>query len=187
MLAAALLLAFPLAACHKEAQAVEGVAKTAEKAEHQAQATATERDQERAQLEQIPLPTKSLYVDIHDPSAWQNPFLSVGADTVALRIILPDENPSAVGQGTLLRPAAARRQESNSASPSSTKLLSPSRPAPGRMAVSSPWPSPLPPRPVPAPRCAATWSPSSAASTISASSSKSGHRADRFMRGEARH
>ncbi|MGD0157669.1 MAG: hypothetical protein ABSB50_16355 [Terracidiphilus sp.] len=111
MLAAALLLAFPLAACHKEAQAVEGVAKTAEKAEHQAQATATERDQERAQLEQIPLPTKSLYVDIHDPSAWQNPFLSVGADTVALRIILPDENPSAVGQGTLLRPAAARRQE----------------------------------------------------------------------------
>jgi hypothetical protein len=106
-----LLLAACFTACHKEEQAVEGVAKNAEKAEHRAQATATERDQERAQLAQIPLPTKSLYVDIHDPSAWANPFLSVGADMLTLRIILPDENPSPVGEGTLLRPAAARRQE----------------------------------------------------------------------------
>jgi hypothetical protein len=30
---------------------------------------------------------------------------------VSLRIIRADENPSPVGQGTLLRPAAARRQE----------------------------------------------------------------------------
>ncbi len=106
-----LLLAFSLAACHKEEQAVEGVAHTAAKAEHQAQATATELDQERAQLEQIPLPTKSLYIDIHDPAAWANPFLSVGANTLTLRIILPDANPSPVGQGTLLRLEAARRQE----------------------------------------------------------------------------
>ncbi len=106
-----LLLALSLVACHKEEQAVEGVAHTAAKAEHQAQATATERDQERAQLEQIPLPTKSLYIDIHDPAAWANPFLSVGAETLTLRIILPDANPSPMGQGTLLRPVAARRQE----------------------------------------------------------------------------
>jgi hypothetical protein len=107
----AVLLAFSLAACHKEEQAVEGVAKNAAKAEHQAQATATEQDAERAQLEQIPLPTKSLYIDVHDPAAWANPFLSVGADTVTLRILLPDANPSPVGQGTMLRPEAARRQE----------------------------------------------------------------------------
>jgi hypothetical protein len=106
-----LLPAFSLAACHKEQQAVESVAHNATKAEHQAQAAATERDQERAQLEQIPLPTKSLYIDIHDPAAWGNPFLSVGAETVALRILLPDANPSPLGQGTLLRPVAARRQE----------------------------------------------------------------------------
>jgi len=111
LLSVSLLLAFCFSACHKEEQAVEGVAKHAEKAEHQAQATATERDQERTQLEQIPLPTKSLYVDIHDPAAWQNPFLSVGADTLALRIMLPDENPAPAGEGSLLRPAAARRQE----------------------------------------------------------------------------
>jgi hypothetical protein len=110
-LTVAVLLAFAPAACRKEEQAVEGVAKNAANAEHQAQATATELDQERAQLEQIPLPTKSQYVDIHDPAAWQNPFLSVGGDTVTLRILLPDANPSPVGQGTMVRPEAARRQE----------------------------------------------------------------------------
>jgi hypothetical protein len=107
----AVLLAFSLAACHKEEQAVKDVAKNAAKAEHQAQATATEQDAERAQLERIPLPTKSLYIDVHDPAEWANPFLSVGADTLTLRILLPDANPSPVGQGTMLRPEAARRQE----------------------------------------------------------------------------
>jgi hypothetical protein len=110
-LALALLLAFSLAACHKEEQAVEGVATTAVKAERQSQATQTELDSERAELEQIPLPTKSLYVDVHDPAAWSNPFLSVGPDMLTLRILLPDANPSTIGEGTMLRPAAARRQE----------------------------------------------------------------------------
>jgi hypothetical protein len=110
-LAFGLLLAVSLVACHKEENAVEGVAQTAVKAEHQAQATATELDSERAELEQIPLPTKSLYVDVHDVSAWSNPFLSVGPDMLTLRILLPDANPSPVGQGTLLRLEAARRQE----------------------------------------------------------------------------
>jgi hypothetical protein len=106
-----LLLPVVLTACHKEEQAVAGVAQNAVNAEHKAQAVATERDTEQAQLEHIPLPTKSLYVDIHDPSQWTNPFLSVGPSTLNLRIILADANPSAVGEGTLLRPAAARRQE----------------------------------------------------------------------------
>ena len=52
-----------------------------------------------------------MYVDIHEPSAWANPFLSVGADTITLRITFADAIPSTVGQGTMLRPAAARRQE----------------------------------------------------------------------------
>jgi hypothetical protein len=111
MLVLVLLPALAIAACHKEVQAVAGVAKDAEKAEHKAQAAATERDQERAELDQIALPTKSLYIDIHDPAQWVNPFLSVGADTIGLRIIMSDANPSPVGQGTMLRPVAARRQE----------------------------------------------------------------------------
>ena len=43
----ALLLGLCLAACHKEEQAVVGVAQHAVNAEHQAQATATKRDQQR--------------------------------------------------------------------------------------------------------------------------------------------
>jgi len=99
------------AACHKGEQAVEGVAQNAVKAEHQAQATASVLDQERVQLEQIPLPTKSMYVDVHEPSAWANPFLSVGANSIDMRILLADANPSTATQGTLLRPEGARRQE----------------------------------------------------------------------------
>ena len=107
----ALLLAFTPAACHKEEQAVKGVEQTAVRAEQKAQAAATELDSERAQLETIPLPTKSMYVDVHEPAAWANPFLSVGVDDIDLRIILADANQSKVGEGTMLRPAAARRQE----------------------------------------------------------------------------
>lgn len=106
-----LLLFVALTACHKEEQAVEGVAQKAAAAEHQAQAKAVLRDHQRAQLARIPLPTKSLYLDIHEPSAWANPFLSVEADTLNLRVNFADANPSELGQGTMLRPAGARRQE----------------------------------------------------------------------------
>jgi hypothetical protein len=109
------LLGLSVAACHKEEQAVVGVAKTAVTAEQQAQAAAqteaAQRDQQRVVLARIPLPTKSLYVDVHDPSAWMNPFISVDADTLDLRVIMADPNTSTIGQGTMLRPEAARRQE----------------------------------------------------------------------------
>ena len=111
----ALLLGVAPAACHKEQQAVVGVAQNAVKAEQQAQAaaqtTATKRDRQRAALARIPLPTKSLYVDVHEPGAWANPFLSADTDSLDLRVTMSDANPSTLGQGTMLRPEAARRQE----------------------------------------------------------------------------
>jgi hypothetical protein len=107
----AVLLGIAVAACHKEEQAVAGVAQTAVEAEHKAQAAATERDQQRAALAAIPLPTKSLYMDVREPGAWANPFLSVDAETLNLRVTMADANTSTVGQGTMLRPEAARRQE----------------------------------------------------------------------------
>ncbi len=107
----ALLLPVALVACHKEEQAVVVVAQKAANAEHQAQAAATVRDQQRAALARIPLPTKSLYVDVHEPGAWVNPFLSVEPDTFDLRVNLVDPNPSSAGQDPMLRPAGARRQE----------------------------------------------------------------------------
>lgn len=111
IVAIGLLLPVALVACRKEERAVEGVAQTAVKAEKQAQAKGTELDQDRAQLEQIPLPTKSLYIDIHEPSRWANPFLVVGPSTITLRVLQADANTSTVGQGTLLRIEGARRQE----------------------------------------------------------------------------
>jgi hypothetical protein len=109
-----LLLAFTIVACHKEEKAVVGVAQNAVKAEHKAQeaaqATASARDQQRAALAAIPLPTKSMYVDVHEQAAWANPFLSVGADTLSLRIRLTDANPAA-GKSGGPHPAAVRHQE----------------------------------------------------------------------------
>jgi hypothetical protein len=106
-----LLLLGLLSACHKGEQAVANAAKGAVNAERQAQAAATEIDRQRAALANIPLPTKSLYVDVHEPGSWANPFLSVNADSFNLRVTLADANPSTLGQGTMLRPEAARRQE----------------------------------------------------------------------------
>ncbi|MFZ0303825.1 MAG: hypothetical protein WAL75_14140 [Terracidiphilus sp.] len=111
IVAIGLLLPIALVACRKEERAVEGVAQNAVNAEHLVQAKETELDLERAQLGQIPLPTKSLYIAIHDPSQWANPFLVVGPSTITLRILQADANTSTLGQGTLLRPVSARRQE----------------------------------------------------------------------------
>lgn len=113
--AAAGLISVALVACHKQEEAVVGVAKSAVTAEQQAraaaQARATKRDEQRAELAKISLPTKSMYLDIHEPSAWANPFLAVGPDTITLRIINADANTSDLGKGTMLRPEGARRQE----------------------------------------------------------------------------
>lgn len=111
IVAIGLLLPIAVVACRKEERAVEGVAQNAVKAEQQAQAKGSQLDQDRAQLSQIPLPTKSLYIDIHEPSRWANPFLVVGPSTITLRVLQADANTSTVGQGTLLRLESARRQE----------------------------------------------------------------------------
>ena len=111
LVAIALLVGLCLTGCHKEEQAVVGVAQNAVTAEHHAQAAAAKSDSERAQLGSIPLPTKSMYVDVHERGAWANPFLSVDADWLTLRITQVDANPSTLGQGSILRPDAARRQE----------------------------------------------------------------------------
>lgn len=114
-LSLALLLFVALFACHKEEQAVVGVAKTAVTAEQKAAAAAKasegKKETQRAQLAQIPLPTKSMYVDVREPGAWRNPFLSVDVDSINVRITLPDANTSTIGQGTMLRPEGARRQQ----------------------------------------------------------------------------
>jgi len=109
--AAMLLLAAFITGCKNEEQAVSKVAASAATAEKRAQAASAEEDQQRAQLARIALPTKSRYVDVHEPGAWANPFLSFDPQMINVRITVGDANPSTLGQGGLLRPAAARRQE----------------------------------------------------------------------------
>ena len=110
--ATAIVLIFVgLTGCRKEEQAVTKVASSAEAAEQKAQAASAQKDQQRAQLARVALPTKSRYVDVHEPGAWANPFLSFDAQWVNLRVTLADANTSSIGQGGLLRPAAARRRE----------------------------------------------------------------------------
>jgi hypothetical protein len=119
---AGLTISLAFSACHKQEQEVAGaaanaahaaehVAQSAELQAHKVQAAATESATERSALEHIPLPTKSLYVNVREPGEWKNPFLTVGANEIDLRVILTDANPSPVGAGTMLRPEAARRQE----------------------------------------------------------------------------
>jgi hypothetical protein len=90
---------------------VVGVAHSAEKAQQRAQAAATERDRQRAELAKLPLPTKSLYINVHEPSQWANPFIAADADYLTIRVTMADANPTPGGDGGLLRPVAARRQE----------------------------------------------------------------------------
>jgi hypothetical protein len=109
--AVTLPLALSLVACKKEEQAVVGVAQSARQAQQKAQAAASERDRQRAELAKVPLPTKSMYINVHEPSQWANPFISADADYLTLRVTMADANPSPMGEGGLLRPEAARRQE----------------------------------------------------------------------------
>jgi hypothetical protein len=97
--------------CRKEAQAVSYVATSAATAEHKAQEASAQKDHQRAQLALVALPTKSRYVDVHEPGAWANPFISFDSQMVNLRVTLADANTSTLGQGGILRPAAARRRE----------------------------------------------------------------------------
>ena len=105
------LLRLPQPARKAVEKTVQNVENKAIDAEHKAQANAYELDKDRAALAHIPVPTKSLYVDVKEPGSWQNPFISVDKDYLTLRITHKDANASELGKGTLMRPETARRQE----------------------------------------------------------------------------
>ncbi|HEU5340841.1 hypothetical protein [Edaphobacter sp.] len=83
----------------------------------QARALAAEQQQvadvARQHLEQIPPPSKSLYMAVKSLSAWQNPYVTVQGEMVTLHVMLADANTSTMGLGGMLRPAGARRQDLN--------------------------------------------------------------------------
>lgn len=83
----------------------------------QARALAAEQrqvaDAARQHLEQIPPPSKSLYMAVKSLTAWQNPYITVQGQMVTLHVMLADANTSTMGLGGMLRPTGARRQDLN--------------------------------------------------------------------------
>jgi len=67
----------------------------------------------RQQMELIPPPSKTRYMAIHSLSNWENPYLTVQGNMVTVHVLLADANTSGIGEGTLLRPVGARRQDLN--------------------------------------------------------------------------
>lgn len=65
----------------------------------------------RQQLDLIPPPSKTRYMAVHSLSTWENPYLTVQQNMATLHVTLADANPSPLGQGGLLRPVGARRQD----------------------------------------------------------------------------
>src|ERR1017187_2379537 len=67
----------------------------------------------RQQIELIPPPSKTRYMAVHSLSGWENPYLTVQENMATLHVTLADANPSDMGEGGMLRPVGARRQDLN--------------------------------------------------------------------------
>jgi hypothetical protein len=107
---ALILLLLLFAGCRRSAQPGTQQPTPRQLQEQQARALAKNEAAARGELENIPPPSKHLYINVRSTDAWQNPFLTVRRDTLTLRIIYPQQTSSALDAGTLLHPAAARRQ-----------------------------------------------------------------------------
>ena len=70
-------------------------------------------DQARQQMELIPPPSKTRYLAVRSLNAWENPYLTVQGGMLTLHVLLADANTSGLGEGGLLRPVGARRQDLN--------------------------------------------------------------------------
>lgn len=65
----------------------------------------------RAQLETIPPPSKTRFMSVKTLTSWENPYLTVQDSMLTLHVMLADANTSGLGQGGMLRPVGARRQD----------------------------------------------------------------------------
>jgi hypothetical protein len=94
-----------LSGCHGHTVSLSGPQARAERS--------AELETEREQLDQIPPPTKSTFMTVHNFDSWQNPVLTVQPSMVELHVLLADANTTPIGVGGMFRPVNARRQELN--------------------------------------------------------------------------
>jgi hypothetical protein len=94
----------------RAADSVAAAAAAREQAMAKARAAAEAEDADRQDLAAIPLPSKSVYMNIRTRQSWTNPFLVVTKSTVSLSMLYPPSGPAASPGDALLRPVAARRR-----------------------------------------------------------------------------
>ena len=70
-------------------------------------------EEARQQLELIPPPSKTRYMAIKSLTVWENPYVTVQGGMVTLHVMMEDANTSGLGEGGMLRPMGARRQDLN--------------------------------------------------------------------------
>jgi hypothetical protein len=70
-------------------------------------------DEARQQMELIPPPSKTRYMAVKSLTSWENPYVTVQGAMLTLHVLLADANTSGLGEGGLLRPVGARRQDLN--------------------------------------------------------------------------
>jgi hypothetical protein len=93
--------------CHRTAASV--TAKAAHPSAQQMQQT----EEARQEMDLIPPPSKSRYMAVKSLSGWENPYITVQGSMLTLHVLLADANTSGLGEGGLLRPVGARRQDLN--------------------------------------------------------------------------
>jgi hypothetical protein len=69
-----------------------------------------ELNAQRMQIAQIPPPSKTRFMAVHNFDNWENPYLTLQAGSMQLHVTLADANSTPYGQGGMLRPVGARRQ-----------------------------------------------------------------------------
>jgi hypothetical protein len=111
VIGSALAFSTGLVGCTTSSTPEKSAPDAAAQAREQAQAAAKKIDGARAELEQIPPPSKSRYMAIHSRDSWSNPFLIVSGENVTLRVISPDRTHSDALPSTMLKPAKARQQD----------------------------------------------------------------------------
>lgn len=67
----------------------------------------------RQQLDLIPLPSKSRYMEVHSLSTWENPYLTVQDNIATLHVTQSDANQPERAMGGTPQPVVLRRQDLN--------------------------------------------------------------------------
>ncbi len=96
----------PLGGCKRAASAITAPVSAFAAAEQRSMVANAHQ-----QLNQIPPPSKNLYLAVRSLDEWQNPYLTIQPDMITVHVLIADANPSSFDAGGVLRPVGARRQD----------------------------------------------------------------------------